>query len=467
MGLAPFSYSNKDSVHTKQKKPNRDLLSPNIIWNIFVFLIQLTGFMGLMIWNILYEYGNYTLSETVPHVFAILTMYSTYFASLIGAVFNRKRMEILVMNFTAIDHILLQENCDRVYRKTRRILLFELSFFLCLCIGFFFHEVYLCKDGISYIICIVSELANLSNIIMVVQYVNIMQILKHRFRNLNQQLAKCCDSKSCISDHRLIKIRSGINRLHIRTTQIASTANNLTDIPTTQNYILPDISVAMSNTVPDDVSRIHTLRQMYSDLYDITESINGIYGYKITLELAFDFVSFVCNMYYALEEILNVKKPREINLLEVVSNLYWATQTVVRILSITASCFAAGEEARRTGTVVHKLLLRQSLLRDTSTELQLFSKQLLNNKVEFSAGGFFPVNLSLAYSMVGAATTYIIILLQFKWFLPFFNNVCRLIFFSAYFTLPRTLNTSMLGAGLKQGSIPQPDIVTLPNDTQF
>ena len=414
MGLAPFSYSNKVSVHTKQKKSAKGLLSPNVLWNFFVFLIQLTGFMALMTFNILYDYGNSTLSVAVPHVFTISTMYSTCFASLIGALFNRRRMEILVMNFTAIDHILLQENCDRVYRKTRRILVFELSFFLSLYIGFYFYDVYACTDGKSCILFIVWDLANLSNIIMVVKYVNVIQILKHRFRNLNQQLAKCSDSKSCISDHRLIKIRSGINLLHNTTKQIASTANNLTDIPTTQNYILPDISVPMSNIGPEEVSRIRTLRQIYSDLYDITENINGIYGYQITLELAYDFVSFVYNLYYALQALLNVKKTGELNLLEVATNLHWATQAVVRILSITASCFAAGEEARRTGTVVHKLLLRQSLLRDTSTELQLFSKQLLSNQVEFSAGGFFPVNLSLAYSMVGAAATYIIILFQFK-----------------------------------------------------
>jgi gustatory receptor len=169
----------------------------------------------------------------------------------------------------------------------------------------------------------------------------------------------------------------------------------------------------MGNTGTDEVSRIHTLRQTYSDLYDITESINGIYGYQITLELAYDFVSFIYNFYYALEALLNIKKPGERNLLEVASCLCWVTQTVVRILSITASCFVAGEEARRTGTVVHKLLL-QSLLRDPSTELQLFSIQLQSNKVEFSAGGFFPVNLSLVYGMVGAATTYILILFQFK-----------------------------------------------------
>ena len=414
MGLAPFSYSNKVSVHPKQKTSTKDLLSPNVLWSFSVFLIQLTGFMSLMIWCIHYDYRNYSLSASVPDALSILIMYSTCFAFLIRAVFNRRKMEILIMNFTAIDQILLKENCDGVYRKTRRILLLELSLFLSLLIGFYCYHLYVWADGKSYIFYIAKDLANLSNVIMVIQYINIMQFLRHRFRNLNQQLAKCCDSKLGTSDQSLIKFRSGINRLHITTTQTAITANNLTDIPTTLNYILPDISVPMSNTGPDEVTRIHTLRQTYSDLYDITESINGIYGYHITLELAYDFVTFVSCLYYATELISNARGIGDGNLLRVASNLCWVTQTFVRILSITSSSFAAGEEARRTGTVVHKLLLRQSLLRDTSAELQLFSVQLLNNKVEFSAGGFFPVNLSLAYSMVGAATTYIIILIQFK-----------------------------------------------------
>jgi hypothetical protein len=106
MGLAPSSYSNKVSVHTKQNKSTKGLLSPNILWSFFVFLIQLTGFMALMIWNILYDYRKYTLSVTIPDTLTTLTKYSTCFAYVIGAVFNIKRMEILMMNFTAIDQIL-------------------------------------------------------------------------------------------------------------------------------------------------------------------------------------------------------------------------------------------------------------------------------------------------------------------------------------------------------------------------
>jgi gustatory receptor len=156
-------------------------------------------------------------------------------------------------------------------------------------------------------------------------------------------------------------------------------------------------------------------------LYDITELTNKIYGYQILFEVAYNFVSLVSYLYYALEILTNEKKAGDRNMreessimLEVASSLCWVTQNMVRALAITASCFSASDEARRTGTVVHKLLLRQRLKGDTSAELQLFSSQLMSNKVEFTAAGFFTVNLSLVYSMVGAATTYIIILLQFN-----------------------------------------------------
>ena len=217
MGLAPFSYSNKVSVNTKMKKSTKGLLSPNVLWSIFVFITQLAGFIPLMIRSILYDYQKYNLSVIIPDALTTLTLYSTCFASLIGAVFNRRKRENLMKNITAIDQILLHENCDRVYRKTRRILLLELALLFALLIGLYCFDVYVWTDGISYVFFTHKDLVNLSNVIMVIQYINIMQILRHRFRNLNQQLAKFSDSKSRISDHSLINIRSGIHVLHFRT----------------------------------------------------------------------------------------------------------------------------------------------------------------------------------------------------------------------------------------------------------
>lgn len=417
IGIAPFSCGNKISVDRQHK--NTNILPPSAIWSSVVFLFQLTSYMSIMVWSILYDYGGYALSVTIPDAVTIFLMYSTCLASLAGAVFYRRRTETLIMNCTIIDQILLQENRDRVYRKTRLILLIELSLILPLLIGFYCYHVYVWY-GTSYIYLIAKDMTNFSNIISVIQYINIMQILRHRFRILNQNLATSCDSKSPISNQSLTKHQHVPNRTSRSTIQIQNSANNLIESPITQNYFLhSELSMPINNQISEEVSRVNTLRQAYSDLYDITELINKIYGYRILLEIAYNFVSLVSYLYYALEVLTKDKNTGDRNgrdessiMLQVTSSLCWVTQNMVRVLAVSASCFAACDEARRTGSVVHKLLLRQRLKGDTSAELQLFWSQLMSNKVEFTAAGFFTVNLSLVYSMVGAATTYIIILIQ-------------------------------------------------------
>ncbi|PNF39148.1 hypothetical protein B7P43_G01351 [Cryptotermes secundus] len=418
IGIAPFSCGNKICVDRQHK--NTNILPPAVVWSSLVFLFHLTSCMCIMVWSILYDYGGYTLSVTVPDAVTIFLMYSTCLASLAGAVLYRRRTETFIMNFIIIDQILLQENRDRVYRKTRFILLIELSLIFPLLIGFSCYHVYVWSYGTSYIYLIAKDMTNFSNIISVIQYINIMQILRHRFRILNKSLATSCDSKSPISNQSLSKHQHVPNSTIKSTTQIQNSANNLIKSPIAQNYFLhSELSMPIKNQISEEVSRVNTLRQAYSDLYDITELINKIYGYRILLEIAYNFVSLVSYLFYALEVLTKDKKTGDRNgtdessiMLQVASSLCWVTQNMVRAFAVSASCFAASDEARRTGSVVHKLLLRQTLKGDTSAELQLFWSQLMSNKVEFTAAGFFTVNLSLVYSMVGAATTYIIILIQ-------------------------------------------------------
>ncbi|KAJ9583546.1 hypothetical protein L9F63_022109, partial [Diploptera punctata] len=47
-------------------------------------------------------------------------------------------------------------------------------------------------------------------------------------------------------------------------------------------------------------------------------------------------------------------------------------------------------------------------------QLELFSLQLLHQKIQFTACGFFPLDFTLLYSIVGAVTTYLVILVQFQ-----------------------------------------------------
>ena len=57
-----------------------------------------------------------------------------------------------MMNVTAIDQILLHENFDRIYRKTRWILLLELSLIFTLFTGLYCYCNYILPEGISAIV---------------------------------------------------------------------------------------------------------------------------------------------------------------------------------------------------------------------------------------------------------------------------------------------------------------------------
>jgi gustatory receptor len=399
IGLATFSYNNKE-------KGTSNPVSPSVLWSLFIFLIHLTALISIMIWSILYDYSAYSLNVTVPDGLTIVLMYLTCFISItVGAVFNRRRMELLMTSFSLIDKILLRANRDAIYRKTRTILLFEISAIVVIFTGFYCYQLHVWTYGTSYIYIAAKDLTNFSNVVMVVQYVNVVQMLRHRFRVLNQQIATSCNSST---KHPSVRIVSNNRTIQSET-------------PISQIFFLSEFTMPINNHRPEEMSRIHTLRQTYTDLCDVTELINQIYGYDILFEVAYDFVSLVSYLYYVLDTLSNEtnmgtrsQRGQDSRVPEVVSSLCWVSQNLVRALCITASCFATTEEAHRTRTVVQKLLLRQTLDGSTSEELQLFSMQLLSSKVHFTAGGFFSVDLSLVYSMVGAATTYIIILLQFK-----------------------------------------------------
>jgi hypothetical protein len=164
MGLATFTNSNKVSVCTKQKKSTKGLLSANVHWGFFVFLIHLTGFIAHVLWSILYAYRtyDYTSYDIVPALLTSMTKYSTPLVSVIGAMFNRRKMENLMMNVSAVDQILLHENCDRVYRKTRRILLLELSLNFTLFTVLYSYYIYTWPEGIVPIVITFAFLVHIS-----------------------------------------------------------------------------------------------------------------------------------------------------------------------------------------------------------------------------------------------------------------------------------------------------------------
>jgi gustatory receptor len=92
----------------------------------------------------------------------------------------------------------------------------------------------------------------------------------------------------------------------------------------------------------------------------------------------------------------------------------WLLQYAFKLISITAPCQSATTEAENTAVLVQKLLLVQHFDQDTVTELRLFSQQLLQRKMKFTAFGFLSLDYSLLFTILGGVTTYLVVAMQYR-----------------------------------------------------
>lgn len=56
-----------------------------------------------------------------------------------------------------------------------------------------------------------------------------------------------------------------------------------------------------------------------------------------------------------------------------------------------------------------------------SLQIQQFSLQMIHQRIVFSANGFFDIDFTLLFTLAGACTTYLVILVQFR--MSEFTNV--------------------------------------------
>jgi hypothetical protein len=92
----------------------------------------------------------------------------------------------------------------------------------------------------------------------------------------------------------------------------------------------------------------------------------------------------------------------------------WAVFASVFLFMICIACHETSEEAAMSVSHVHSLLLNPCLNSDVSKEFQLFSTQLTHLKIEFSACGFFAINLPFFFSTIGVICTYVIFFCQIE-----------------------------------------------------
>jgi hypothetical protein len=100
-----------------------------------------------------------------------------------------------------------------------------------------------------------------------------------------------------------------------------------------------------------------------------------------------------------------------------VTFILWTVLTVARMCAIALWCQWATDEHQGCMDTVQEVLLRHGTgenEEEVLTQLESFSAQLVNNKIEFTVGGMYPVNSTVLCAAAGLVIQYVILLFQMR-----------------------------------------------------
>jgi len=175
-------------------------------------------------------------------------------------------------------------------------------------------------------------------------------------------------------------------------------------------------SVSVHRVISDNqckvAVKIIALRKIYYKLYDICCLINSMYGSTLFLSTVCHTVCLVSDVYNTVL-ILTISYGKKEGFVakEFVMFSVSSLITAVRVILLALPCHKACEEQLKCVDSVEELLVRSDQ-EDVKLQLKLLANHLQNNRIEFTAYGFFVVNLSLLATLTGVTVTYIILLIQ-------------------------------------------------------
>nr|AWT23295.1 GR2 [Hycleus cichorii] len=144
---------------------------------------------------------------------------------------------------------------------------------------------------------------------------------------------------------------------------------------------------------------------MHHHLTKLIKLYNETFGVILSLMFGVSFVSTVISLFYCSGGL----QANQIDWIRIFLPCVTTWIYVVDTVYICNTCYTTIEEANKSGELIHQIDTNDPEIRD---EIEMFSLQIINEQVEFNAAGFFPIDYTLVFSIIGGVTTYIIILIQ-------------------------------------------------------
>ncbi|KPU73977.1 uncharacterized protein Dana_GF14022, isoform D [Drosophila ananassae] len=164
----------------------------------------------------------------------------------------------------------------------------------------------------------------------------------------------------------------------------------------------------------DPAEIIQESMEIHHLICEAAATANKYFTYQLLTIISIAFLIIVFDAYYVLETLLG-KSKRESKFKTVEFVTFFSCQMIlylIAIISIVEGSNRAIKKSEKTGGIVHSLM-NKTKSAEVKEKLQQFSMQLMHLKISFTAAGLFNIDRTLYFTISGALTTYLIILLQF------------------------------------------------------
>jgi hypothetical protein len=339
---------------------------------------------------------------------------------LICVTLNGVKSRIIISKIVKIDKFLLMDS-SATYRKTFIFTFIQVIAVYSYVAALSTYDVWVWKhtvENISVWLLISGYPQSIVNLGTVVQFSDLVLLLRSRFQALNSKLNSILkqseESYSQIFQFTNVTHNTVSDSAVTETERNVSEPNSVPTIPFVESHQIhyglrqPRHQISQQTT-------IHKLREIYDELCDVSVLINSMYGLQLLLEIGVSTAELISAIYFILHTILAIQNVTASTISNIIRLMAaWLLLIFFKLISITAPCQSATNKVENTAALVQKLLLAGHFDKDTIVELQLLSQQLFQRKVNFTAFGFLHLDFSLLLTIIGGATTYLVIVTQYE-----------------------------------------------------
>ncbi|XP_035722937.1 gustatory receptor for sugar taste 43a-like [Vespa mandarinia] len=155
--------------------------------------------------------------------------------------------------------------------------------------------------------------------------------------------------------------------------------------------------------------KLKEVKQIHLELIKCGRTISEAYGLHILISTAIS-VLYITLILHSLYGRL-ISNGYESWIREFLKSFCWIFYFIIQIFVISNICETSMTEVMATGDILCELY-EPSTSKTFRDEIRNFTFQLIQNRLTFTACGFYDLGHSFLYSAIGSITTYLVILIQ-------------------------------------------------------